>query len=107
MLYQESYFKLAPPKDRYNIVYVVYLLYGISTLLVYNAVLSTIEFYQMEMPNYKPAYILSFGLNLLVVIFLSISMLRGHHLSFQVKNNLMIFLLVPVTLSIPYSAYYI
>jgi hypothetical protein len=59
------------------------------------------------MRSKKPGYILSFALNLLVVVFLSLSMLRGYKISFKVKNNLTIFCLIPITLAIPYSANYL
>jgi hypothetical protein len=58
------------------------------------------------MKDYQPAFILSFGLNLFVVVFLSLAMLRGYLVSFKIKNNLMIFLLIPITLMIPFSAQY-
>jgi hypothetical protein len=59
------------------------------------------------MGDYEPAYSFNFALNIVVVIILFWSMLRGYKWSFAMKNNFSTFLLIPITLVLPYAIYYI
>ena len=38
-------FETPEPKDNYNIIYLVYFIYGFGTLMGFNGVLSTLEFF--------------------------------------------------------------
>ena len=62
-------------------------MYGMSTLLVYNTVLNTIAYFQLELKNYRPSFVINFGINSLVVILVFLSIFRGHHVKFKIKNN--------------------
>jgi hypothetical protein len=42
------------PKDRGNIIYWVYVLYGFSVLSIFNSILSTLDFFINSMPSYNP-----------------------------------------------------
>lgn len=53
------------------------------------------------MPNNHPTYFVSFGFNSFVIIFLAYVILYGHKLKFAFKNNLMIFLSIPLTIGLP------
>ena len=43
-------------KDKGNVIYYIYLLYGFSTLATYNSVLSTLEYFIEEMPTRNPGF---------------------------------------------------
>jgi hypothetical protein len=92
------------PNDEGDVLYYIYLAYGISTRIVFMGILSTMNFYQMEMTDCDPAYTFNFGMNTLVVLMLVFSMLRGHHFSFALKNNLTIFLSIPFIILLPFAA---
>ena len=87
-------------------MYYVYLMYGWSCLVLFNAVLSTLDFFIKSMPDYSPEFMVSFGFNLFVLLMLLIIIVKGHKLPFEVKNNLMNVLSVPLAIVLPLVCYH-
>ena len=81
--------------------------YGFAMLIIFNSVLSTIDYFIKSMPDYQPSFFVSFGFNLLVMVFLGIVILRGYKLPFAVKNNLMMFVSIPLALLMPLTSEYV
>jgi hypothetical protein len=51
------------PEDKYNMVYYIFFLWGIGILLPWNAVLTCFDFFNDEMPGYKPSFVYPFAVN--------------------------------------------
>lgn len=92
------------PKDKGNVIYYVYIVYGFSCLILFNSVLSTLQFFIDAMPDYNPSFVVSFGFNLFVLLMLVVVMFKGRNISFRVKNNLMSFISVPLAIALPLLA---
>ena len=65
------------PKDEYNLVYTVFLLYGIAVLQPWNAVLSGFDFFMETMPTHKPITIYPFAVHFLIVFGMMYVVIRG------------------------------
>ena len=92
--------------DKSKLIYYVYLAYGFGMLTLYNAVLSTLDYFNDEMPNYNPSFFFSFGYSLLIAVFLFVVTIVGHLIPYGVKNNLMLLLQIPFTLALPFCVSY-
>ena len=93
-----------PPTEGKRILYWIYVMYGFAMLIIFNAVLSTLDYFIKSMPNHKPSFFVSFGFNLLVMLFLGVVILKGHLIPFKIKNNFMMFLSIPLALALPLSS---
>ena len=92
------------PRDKYNIIYLVYFIYGFGTLMSFNGVLSTLDFFNEKMPKDNPNFIVTFGFNLLIVFMIGFLILFGEQVAFKYKMNLTMFLSIPLVILLPYSS---
>ena len=77
-----------PLKDKYNILFMVYMLYGFAALSVFNSVLSTLDYFIRVMPGYRPDFVCTFGLSVLAIFSILAVILYAHKIKFPLKNNL-------------------
>jgi hypothetical protein len=52
-----------PPKDLKNVIYWTCFVYGFAMLISWNAVLSTMPFFEEELPGTNIIYMISFAMN--------------------------------------------
>ena len=83
--FESPLLKEKEPEDRNNIAYYMVLLFGLGTLLPWNAVLTSLDFFDSKMHEYKPASVFGFAVNGLL-IFTSIgNMIYGQKYSFNLR----------------------
>jgi heme/copper-type cytochrome/quinol oxidase subunit 4 len=69
--------------------------------------MSTLGFFIAEMPGYNPSFFVGFLWSILLIFCVVLIIIYGHKLTWGFKNNLIIFILVPITLSLPIFIYYL
>lgn len=84
-------------------IYWIFVVYGFSILLNYNAVISTLDFLNKAMPGHNPSFFVGMGLQLFVALTVLFVIIYGHLVKFHIKNNLMILIQIPISLMIPLS----
>lgn len=73
------------PEDKHNIAYYMTILFGIASLLPWNAVLTSLDFFEGKMSKYNPSSVFGFAVNGLL-IFTSIgTMIYGNKYSFVLR----------------------
>ena len=83
--FENPILKEQEPEDRHNIAYYLVILFGLGTLLPWNAVLTSLDFFDSKMHEYKPASVFGFAVNGLL-IFTSIgNMIYGQKYSFNLR----------------------
>lgn len=97
--------KIIAPPDKYNIVYAIFLLWGIGVLLPWNAVLTCFGFFIEEMPGYQPAFVYPFAVNGLNALSQIWVIVYGYKYSNRVKIQLVFFLAGLLTLALPLLAH--
>ena len=85
----------------------VFVVYGFSVLAIFNCILSTLDYFIEQMPGYNPSFWVGLGLNLFVCVAMIFVLVYGHHLYYSFKNHISILLQIPLTLSLPLTAYYL
>ena len=73
------------PKDKGNIVNIIFLLWGIGILLPWNAVLTCFDFFSVEMPGYAPSFVYPFAVNALNAVAQVLIIIWGYKISDRVK----------------------
>lgn len=73
------------PEDKHNIAYYLVLLFGLGTLLPWNAVLTSLDFFDSKMHDYKPASVFGFAVNGLLIFTSMGNMVYGHKYSFNLR----------------------
>ncbi len=65
--FEKPLVKEEPPEDKHNIAYYLVLLFGLGTLLPWNAVLTSLDFFDSKMHDYKPASVFGLAVNGLLI----------------------------------------
>ena len=73
------------PEDKNNIAYYMVLLFGLGTLLPWNAVLTSLDFFDSKMHDYKPASVFGFAVNGLLIFTSMGNMVYGSKYSFNLR----------------------
>lgn len=89
------------PKDINNIVYRVSFIYGLAILAPFNAILSTLDFFESETPNYPITFIISFAINGVMVIVVLLCIAYSEIGSNKIKINLIFALTALLLFAIP------
>ena len=89
------------PKDINNIVYWISFLYGAAILAPFNAILSTLDFFQIQTPNYPITFVISFAINGVMVIVVLLCIAYSEIGSNKIKINLMFGLTALLLVAIP------
>lgn len=84
----------------------VFVVYGFSALAIFNCILSSLDFFIEQMPDYNPSFWVGLGLNLFVCVAMVFVLIYGHKLNYSFKNHGAILIQIPLTLSLPLSAQY-
>ena len=92
---------LETPIDKNSTIYKIYVVYGLAMLLVFNTIYASLFFFIKSMPNYSPSFFLNFGLNILIIVTVLIVFKYGHFVSFKLRNNFMMLVLIPLTIGLP------
>jgi equilibrative nucleoside transporter 1/2/3 len=95
------------PEDNGNVVYWIFLLWGIGILLPWNAVLTCFDFFSDEMPGYKPAFVYPFAVNGLNSFFQFLIVLQGHKVSDRVKVQMTFFCLGILIVILPLLTHFL
>jgi len=77
--------KEQPPEDKNNISYYLMILFGIASLLPWNAVLNSLDFFNTKMPEYHPASVFGFAVNGLLIFTSIWTMIYGNKYSFVLR----------------------
>jgi hypothetical protein len=70
------------PEDKGNVVYLLMTFFGLSTLLPWNAVLNSLDFFDEKMHDYHPASVFGFAVNGLVIFTSVWTMVYGNKMSY-------------------------
>jgi len=89
------------PNDEKNTVYWISFLYGMAILAPFNAVLSTLDFFESETPNYPISFVISFAINGLMVIVVLLCLAYSEMGANKVKINLMFALTAVLLVILP------
>ncbi len=73
------------PEDHHNIAYYMVLMFGLATLLPWNAVLTSLDFFDSKMHDYKPASVFGFAVNGLLIFTSMGNMIYGNKYSFNLR----------------------
>lgn len=63
-----EYPKVSDPVDTKNLAYLLMFLFGIGSLLPWNAVLNAFDFFDAKMPEYTPSFVFPFAVNGLLTV---------------------------------------
>ena len=74
--------KEKPPEDNRNISYYLMILFGIASLLPWNAVLTSLDFFEGKMHEYHPSSVFGFAVNGLLIFTSIWTMIYGNKYSF-------------------------
>jgi len=77
--------KEGAPEDKGNVVYLLMTFFGISILLPWNAVLTSLDFFDGKMHEYHPASVFGFAVNGLVTVTSVLTMVYGSKLSYVTR----------------------
>ena len=86
-------------------MYCVYVLYGFASMSAINTIMSTLKFFFDQMPKYDPSFFFLFLWSVLAIFVIVIFIIYGYKLTWGFKNNMIIFLLIPLVLSLPILTY--
>jgi hypothetical protein len=89
------------PKDINNTVYWISFLYGMAILAPFNAILSTLDFFESETPNYPITFVISFAINGVMVVVVLLCIAYSEVGSNKIKINLMFAITALLLLVIP------
>lgn len=89
----------------------MYLIWGIGVLLPWNAVLSTMDFFDGETfkPGFSllPDFVYGFAVNGLAVLVTILVIIYGHKLSDRTRIQMGMFINAIIMLALPFTAHYI
>ena len=94
------------PKDD-GTVYKVYIIYGINFLLMFNTVLSSLQYFIDTLPDYRPNFILGWFINISIMATMIIISKYGHKISFIIKVNFMSLMSIVVLMALVQSQHVI
>jgi hypothetical protein len=66
-------------------LYIAFLFFGIGTLLPFNAVLTSLDFFVLKMPGYQPGFVFPFAVNVLSLAVQITVFLYLHKLSYSLR----------------------
>ena len=89
------------PKDVNNTVYWISFLYGAAILAPFNAILSTLDFFESQTPNYPITFVISFAINGVMVVVVLLCIAYSEVGSNKIKINLMFGLTALLLVLIP------
>ncbi len=89
------------PKDVNNTVYRISFLYGAAILAPFNAILSTLDFFESQTPNYPITFVISFAINGVMVVVVLLCIAYSEVGSNKIKINLMFGLTALLLVLIP------
>ena len=97
----------APPEDKNNLVYYIFVLFGIGNLLPWNAVLTALDFFIQYFPGYKPDFVFGLTINCPNFVFNFLGIFYARYISLKtriISGFLGIFCL---TISMPFVTRYV
>jgi heme/copper-type cytochrome/quinol oxidase subunit 4 len=94
--------KQAPPLDTGNRILLVSFVYGVAILAPWNAVLSTLDFFTLQMPHYPISFVVSFAINGVMVLVVTLCLAYPEKGSHAVKVNGIFFVTSIILLLLPF-----
>lgn len=88
-------------------VYCAFLIFGISCLLPWSAVVSALDFFIISYPNYNPAFVFGFALNLPSVIFAFLNIFIAKHIPQNIRIVSGLLCLFWCVILLPFTAQYV
>ncbi len=89
------------PKDTNNTIYMISFVYGMAILAPFNAILSTLDFFNNETPNYPISFVISFAINGVMVVVVLICLAYSEVGSNSVKINLTFAITAVLLMALP------
>jgi hypothetical protein len=77
--------KPAVPEDKGGLAYLMMIMFGIAALLPWNAVLTSLDFFEKKMPTYQPSSVFGFAVNGLLLFISIANMIYGHKYSYVLR----------------------
>ena len=90
-------------KDRKGTVFWISLVYGVAVMSPFNAVLSTLDFFEDAMPGYPISFVVSFAINGIMVFVVMVCIAYPEKGSHGVKISLMFLVTSAILVAIPYA----
>lgn len=95
------------PEDKNNLVYYVFVLFGIGSLLPWNAVLTALDFFSQNFPHHKPNFTFSLTLNAPNFIFNFVGIFAAKHVSLKLRFIVGLIWIFGLTLAMPFVTEYL
>ena len=89
-------------EDRRNTVFWIAFVYGVATMSPFNAVLSTLDFFEEAMPDYPIAFVVSFAINGIMVVVVMACIAYPEVGSHGAKISLMFLITSVILVAIPF-----
>ncbi|CAI2361264.1 unnamed protein product [Moneuplotes crassus] len=92
------------PKDKGNLVYYLFILFGIGALLPWNAVLTAIDFFYQSFPGHDPGFVFALTLNGPNFIFNFVNIFIVKYVSLKVRLCISLICIFALTWAMPLIA---
>lgn len=96
-----------PPEDKGNLVYYMFILFGIGSLLPWNAVLTALDFFLQYFPHYKPDFVFGLTINAPNFMFNFIGIFLAKVLSLKIRLITGLLFVFGLTLTMPFIVRYL
>lgn len=94
-----------PPVDKGNFVYIYFFLNGCGVLLPWNAILSTLDYFNFYMPSYSPGFVFPLAVNFLQLFMMFVVSIVAGKLSYNFKIGVMYLFTAVLTIILPFWPY--
>jgi hypothetical protein len=92
------------PEDKNNIVFLVFLLYGIDLILPWNAICSCFDFFLNTMPEYNPLSVYPFAVNALQVFGMLYCIIKNDKEKYNMRISGSFFMIGAFLIAFPFLA---
>jgi hypothetical protein len=86
------------------VVYIVFVIYGIGTILPWNAVISCFDFFQHTMPDYNPLSVYPFAVNFMQIFAMCYVFMRNDYKMYNLRISLSFFIISAFMIGFPFLA---